>query len=133
MMTSWLMCGYIAWMCQWFPHIQWIMQTEKEDKVVELVNYCRILYRRQQRWMSEKVSVATDNATELILSNGSHIIGIPKGVNQIRLYHPYGVMFDEAAFLPEFKDCYHTAHPVAKQIVAVSSAGPGWFADMCTA
>lgn len=131
MMTSWLSCGYIAWMCQWFPTTEWVMQTEKEDKVVELVNYCRILYRRQQPWMSERVSICRDNATELVLSNGSHIVGVPKGANQIRLFHPYGVLFDEAAFLPEFGACYDTAHPVAKQIIAVSSAGPGRFADEC--
>lgn len=131
MMTSWLTCGYIAWMCQWFEHIEWILQTEKEDKVVELVNYCRILYRRQEPWMRERVTLRVDNATELVLSNGSHIVGVPKGANQIRLFHPYGVMFDEAAFLPEFSDCYNTVHPVAKKIIAVSSAAPGPFAVEC--
>ena len=109
------------------------MQTEKEDKDIELVKYCRILYRHRQRWMSERVHIQTDSKTELALSNGSHIIGVPKGVNQIRSYDPHVAMFDEAAFLPEFKDCFHTAHPVAKQIIAVSSAGPGWFGDMCQA
>ena len=131
MMTSWLVCGYIAWMCQWFPQIEWILQTEKEDKVVELVNYCRILYSRQQPWLKRRVFLEVDNTTELLLSNGSHIIGVPKGANQVRLYHPYGVMFDEAAFLPEFSDCYNTVHPVAKQIIAVSSAAPGPFAVEC--
>src|SRR3954468_24972836 len=38
MMTSWLVCGYIAWMCQWHPHMFWVVQTDKEDKVVSLVN-----------------------------------------------------------------------------------------------
>ena len=131
MMTSWLVCGYIAWMCQWFPQIEWILQTEKEDKVVELVNYCRILYRRQEPWLKRRVFLEVDNATELVLSNGSHIVGVPKGANQVRLYHPHGVMFDEAAFLPEFSDCYNTVHPVAKQIIAVSSAAPGPFAVEC--
>ena len=46
MMTSWLVCGYIAWMCQWHPYIEWILQTEKEDKAKELVNCCHILYQR---------------------------------------------------------------------------------------
>ena len=131
MMTSWLVCGYIAWMCQWFPYIEWILQTEKEDKVVELINYCRILYRRQQSWLSDRIQLRVDNTRELILSNGSRIVGVPKGVNQVRLFHPYGVMFDEAAFLPEFNDCYNTVQPVAKQIIAVSSPAPGPFWDEC--
>ena len=37
---------------------------------------------------------------------------------------------DEAAFLPEAQQCYDTVQPVAKQIIAVSSAEPGWFGDM---
>jgi hypothetical protein len=61
-------------MCQWFPYIEWILQTEKEDKAKELVNYCRILYRQQDSWMKARVRVTTDNATELELSNGSHIL-----------------------------------------------------------
>ena len=35
------------------------------------------------------------------------------------------VMFDEAAFLPEFMAAYSTVKPVAKRILAVSSAAPG--------
>jgi hypothetical protein len=131
MMTSWLSCGYISWMTQWFPKIQWVMQTEKEDKVIELVNYCRILYLRQDDWMQERNPLIVDNTTHLKRANGSEIIGVPKGANQFRLYHPYGVMFDEAAFLPEFMAAYSTVKPVAKRILAVSSAAPGAFADEC--
>ncbi len=133
MMTSWLVCAYIAWMCQWLPHIFWILQTEKEDKAVQLINYCRILYRRQDDWMKERRKITVDNTTELKLDNGSHILAVPKGENQVRLYHPYGYMMDEAAFLPEAEACYNAVSPVAKQIVAVSSAAPGWFAQMCEA
>jgi len=131
MMTSWLSCGYISWMTQWFPKIQWVMQTEKEDKVIELVNYCRILYLRQDDWMQERNPLIVDNTTHLKRANGSEIIGVPKGANQFRLYHPYGVMFDEAAFLPEFMAAYSTVKPVAKRILAVSSAALGAFADEC--
>jgi len=133
MMTSWLSCGYIAWMCQWFPQVEWIVQTEKEDKAKELINYCRILYHRQEAWMKDRVQVMSDRATELKLSNGSRVLAVPKGVNQIRLYHPFGYFMDEAAFLPEGRECFNVVHPVAKQIIAVSSAGPGWFADECEA
>ena len=48
---------------------------------------------------------------------------MPKGENQVRLYHPYGVLFDEAAFLPEFMQAYSTVKPVTKKIWAISSAG----------
>jgi hypothetical protein len=44
MMTSWLVCGYVAWQCQWFPGVVWVMLSQKESKANELVNYVRILY-----------------------------------------------------------------------------------------
>lgn len=131
MMTSWLVCGYISWMCQWFPHIFWVMQTDKEDKVVSLVNYCRILWRRQPEWMQKRCPLVVDNTTELAYGNGSRIIGVPKGENQVRLYHPYGYVSDEAAFQPEFRECFNAVRPVAKQIIAVSSDEMGPFHDEC--
>jgi hypothetical protein len=134
MMTSWLACGLIAWMTQWFPKIQWVMQTEKETKVIELVNYCRILFSRQEGWMKKRSPIIADSKNRIKLSNGSEIIGVPSGANQVRLYHPHGVLFDEAAFLPEFGQSFCTVLPVAKQVWAISSAGgPGLFEEMCTA
>jgi hypothetical protein len=131
MMTSWLGCGLMAWMTQWLTKIQWIIQTEKEAKVVELVEYCRILYNRQDEWMKERNPLVIDNQTRLRRQNGSEIIGIPSGADQFRMYHPYGVLFDEAAFLSGFMRAYNTVKPVAKKIIAISSAGPGAFADLC--
>jgi hypothetical protein len=131
MMTSWLVCGYIAWMCQWHPHIFWVIQTDKEDKVVSLVNYCRILWRRQPEWMKRRCPLVIDNLTEISYGNGSRVIGVPKGENQIRVHHPYGYMSDEAAFQPEFAQCFNAVRPVARQIVAVSSDEMGPFHDQC--
>ena len=37
MMTSWLVCGYIAWMCQWFSQIQWILQTVPSENSIRLL------------------------------------------------------------------------------------------------
>ena len=131
MMTSWLGCGYITHMCMTLPHIFWLVQTEKEDKVTQLINYCRILNRYQPDWMKAKNPLVGDNVLELKWRNGSHILGLPKGVNQMRMYHPYGYLMDEAAFLPEAEQCYNVVRPVAKQIIAISSDGMGWFHDQC--
>jgi hypothetical protein len=127
MMTSWLVCGYIAWLTQWLPQILCIIQTEKEDKAVQLIEYCRILYRRQPEWMQDKNKLTVDNAVELKRRNGSHVLAVPQGENQVRLYHPHLYMQDESAFLPEAEQCFNAVRPVAKQIVCVSSDEVGWF------
>lgn len=127
MMTSWLACGYISWMCQWYPMIFWILQTEKEDKATELISYCRILYNRQPEWMQERNPLTVSNAVELKRANGSHILAVPQGENQVRLFHPYGYLQDESAFLPEAEQSFNAVRPVCKQIIAISSDEIGWF------
>jgi hypothetical protein len=131
MMTSWLVCGYISWMCQWLPHIFWILQTEKEDKATQLITYCRILFDRQADWMKERNPLVVSNSVELKRANGSHILAVPQGENQVRLFHPYGYMQDESAFLPEAEQSFNAVRPVCKQIIAVSSDEIGWFHNEC--
>jgi hypothetical protein len=62
-------------------------------------------------------------------ANGSRIVGIPEGADQIRSYHPWGLLMDEAAFQPQAGEAYDAAVPVCERIVVLSSAGPGWFAE----
>ena len=131
MMTSWLVCGYVAWQCQWFPGMTWVMQSQKEDKAFALVNYVRQLYRLQKPWLKERVKVVGDNKGELVLSNGSKVVGIPQGADQWRSHHPHGVVFDEMSHLSEAESCYNIAAPIARQIIGISSVAPGWFANQC--
>src|ERR1019366_9253095 len=126
MMTSWACCGYVAWQCQWLPGMVWVMQSQKESKANELVNYVRQLYRLQEPWMKERVRVVADNVSELKLSNGSKIIGIPQGADQWRSHHPHGVVFDEMAHLVGAEECFNIAAPVARQIIGISSVAPGF-------
>jgi hypothetical protein len=81
--------------------------------------------------MSDRVSVIGDNVGQLTLSNGSEVIGIPAGEAQIRSYHPSGVVFDEMPHLPAAKQSYAIAHPVARQIIGISSVAPVFFAFEC--
>jgi hypothetical protein len=129
MMTSWLACGYVTWMCMTLPQMFWLMQTEKEDKVAQLIKYCRILYHYSPQWMQEKNPLVVDNIVELKWQWGGHILGVPKGENQVRVYHPHGYLQDESAFLPEAEQCFNAVRPVTKQIIAISSDAPGWYHD----
>ena len=82
--------------------------------------------------MPRVLALVKDNALERVWKNGSRVLGIPKGEDQIRVHHPHGVLFDEAAFLPEFMECVAAVQPVAKQIIAISTGNPGPFADACS-
>ena len=136
MLLSWLCVGYFTHAAMTTPGIDVLFQSQKEEKAFELVDYAKTLYDRQLPELQEAFPLTKHLKNtadrELVFANGSRIIGIPGGADQIRSYHPWGLFMDEAAFMPEAGDSYNNALPVCKKIVVVSSAGPGWFADTVT-
>jgi hypothetical protein len=136
MMTSWLVCAYITWHCQYFERTRAVVQTQKETKAIELVEYCRTLYCNQPTWMQQlhplRGRLEKQPVNYLKWDNGSQVIGIPSGADQIRSYHPTILVLDEAAHLSECQATYDFATPVCSQIILVSSAAPGWFGDICS-
>jgi hypothetical protein len=73
----------------------------------------------------------TGTELELKWANGGRFLGVPKGADQIRIYHPYGYFHDESAFLPEAREAFDAVRPVAHQIICVSTDEIGWFHDSC--
>lgn len=131
MITSWSVLAYATNRAQ-YHRAEVVIQTDSEDKARELVGYGECLYRNQPDWLkSLHPLLRQSSSTAIEWKSGGRLFGIPKGVHKIRMFHPTIVIFDEAAFLPEFQQSYDTAHPVAGQIIAISSAGPGAFADLC--
>jgi hypothetical protein len=92
------------------------------------------VYRRQDPRIQAQyhLTKAIDDqpALELHFANGSSIIGIPGGADQIRSYHPWGYLNDQSSFQPDAGECYNEALAAVKgKTVFNSSAGPGWYAD----
>jgi hypothetical protein len=131
MMTSWAICLYVTWMCQFRPGITAVVQTVKETKAAELVRYCTILAENQEPFLQERHPIEYSNAMEIGWTNGSRIFGIPGGEHQMRMFHPMIVAFDEMAFMEDAEACWNAAQPVAKQMIGISSAHPGWMGDQC--
>ena len=135
MMLSWLFVGLFTHAAMTTPGIEVLFQSQTMEKAVELVEYAKILYDRQGPELQRAFPLAralrymADGVLEF--AHGSRIVGIPGGGDQIRSYHPWGLLQDEAAFMPEAGDSYDNAVSVCQKIVVVSSAGPGWFAEVC--
>lgn len=134
MMISWACVAYLTWKAMTVPLCGSVVQAQKEKKVIQLVEYAKCLYRRQPAWLRDAIPLAkplkTQSDLELQFANGSYIVGIPGGADQIRSYHPWGYLNDESSFQPEAGDCYNEALSVVKgKIIFNSSAGPGWYAD----
>lgn len=132
MLTSWAVMIWATYRAQWFK-AECVVQTESEDKAKQLLSYADCLYRNQDPFLKAFHPLASEpSALSIEWAGGGRVFGIPKGETKIRMYHPTLYIMDEAAFLPEAEQCYNAAHPVAKQIIAISSAGPGWFGDQCS-
>ncbi|HEV2962627.1 MAG TPA: hypothetical protein VG649_12430 [Candidatus Angelobacter sp.] len=133
MMLSWLCVGLFTRAAMTTPGIEILLQSQKEEKAFELVEYAKTLYDQQSPKLQQAFPLtrALQSMADGVLefANGSRIIGIPGGGDQIRSYHPWGLLQDEAAFMPEAGEAYDNAVPVCQKIVVLSSAGPGWFAD----
>jgi hypothetical protein len=142
MMLSWAVIGWAVHQCQWNESFQVIVQSELATKSVDLVGgsgipgYAKTLYEQQDPFLKRMhpLSKPIDEMPGNLFTwaNKSSIRAVPSGANQVRQYHPALFIMDEAAFMTEAHESYDTADPVTSQIVAISSAGPSWFGDLCS-
>jgi len=134
MMVSWACVAYLTFQAMTVPSREVLFQTQKIDKVKELVKYAKCLYRQQPHWLRDAFPLdkPLDSQPDLSLTfaQGGRIVGIPGGADQVRSYHPWGYLLDEASFVVDAGECYNEAlSAVAGKIILNSSAGPGWYAD----
>jgi hypothetical protein len=134
LLVSWCCVAYLTMNAMTVPHRGVLFQTQKEDKVKQLVKYAKCLYDCQPDWLKEAypLSKPSHQQPELSLEflHGGSIVGVPGGADQIRSYHPWGYLNDESSFQPDAGECYNEALSAVKgKIIFNSSAGPGWYAD----
>ena len=135
---SWLMCCYALWTALFHPHSNIFFQSKKEEDASMMVfnkrpHNARIsfIYEHLPPWIKNLVT-AEGTYSKMNFSNGSLIWGIPEGGNIIRSHTATLFISDECAFQPEFENAYTSSAPMAKKIVGISSAAPGYFADLVT-
>jgi hypothetical protein len=133
-MVSWGCVAFLTFNAMTVPRRGVLFQTQKEDKVVQLIEYAKCLYKCQPDWLREAFPltkpIEKQPALQLRFANGSYVAGIPGGADQIRSYHPFGYLNDESSFQPDAGECYNEALAVVKgKIIFNSSAGPSWYAD----
>lgn len=135
MMTSWLVCAYITWHCQFFPAIGWLAQSEKDDKAQGLIKYSNILYRNQPDWLRAHFPLKRHNEEgtkhRVDWANGSWFKALAQGQRQSASDHPHGWFNDESAHQPAWKAALNIAKPAVRQVICVSSAAASDFGIEC--
>jgi hypothetical protein len=135
MMLSWACVAYLERFAMTTKYCGILFQTQKEEKVKQLVKYAKELWLNSDLRIREAFPLAKplqrQSEYELVFANGSYIVGIPGGADQIRSYHPFGYLNDESSFQPAAGECYAEALAAVKgKIIFNSSAGPGWYSDI---
>lgn len=137
MLGTWCCVGYFTHYAMTIAGVEFLFQSQTKEKAEELVDYGKILWDQQEPWIKDEFPLdrkLSDFPMNLVRwKNGSRIVGIPSDPDKIRMYHPTGLLIDEAAFLEGFKKNRETALPACKIIVELSSAGPSEFGDFVNA
>lgn len=130
MLLTWILSGYLSHLMFTRPFTTVIVQSKDEARSLKPIQYAKALWRNSEpelkdRWLLPR-DIAKQPYNKLEVANGSWMVGLSGDVDRIRSDHPI-VLFDEAAFIPtsENMDVAVAARP--KQIIANSSACPGWF------
>jgi len=134
LMISWACVAYLTLNAMKVPHRGVLLQTQKTDKVIQLIDYAKHLYRGQDPRIKAAYPLSKPLEQQaghrLDFAEGGYVVGIPGGADQIRSFHPWGYLNDESSFQPDAGECYNEAVSVVKgKIIFNSSAGPGWYAD----
>lgn len=133
-MVSWACVAFLTLKAMKVPYRGIIFQTQKDYKVIQLVDYAKHLYRNQDRRLRAAFPLAKPLERQpdhsLNFANGSYVVGIPGGADQIRSYHPWAYLNDESSFQSDAGECYNEAISAVKgSIIFNSSAGTGWYCD----
>lgn len=135
MMMSWLAVTMIAWDVLFHSGRQYLFQSETASKTRELVKRVDVIFKHQPRWLRAihplQFAEGGNKAGYIYIPTlDSEIIGLPKGADAVRQYHPTGIFSDEAAFNPEAGETFAAIKPAIQaggKYLAVSSANPSFF------
>lgn len=130
-MVSWVTCAFALWRARFFPNRQIVWQTKKEDDAKDMVSYGsdRLDEARMQFieshlpfFMAKKRRFRDG---QIIYDNGSKIVAVPEGGNQVRSKTTSLVVIDEAAFQDQFRSAWTAALPLLNKesrMIAISTA-----------
>jgi hypothetical protein len=136
MLMSWTVSAWAAHFGFNHSGMCTVFQSADEDRAIHDVTYVKTLWERSEpelkaRWPVPKPP-DQQPAHEFKLRNKSRWVALTGNPEKIRSEHPTIVVYDEAAIWDEFETGLNVgvgSNPL--HIIALSSAKPGYFADVC--
>jgi hypothetical protein len=138
MTMSWLTSAYGLHAAQFFDHQLVLVISEKFEKSASLVDRMRFIYERQAPWLVNLCPLDRQMRDQpigtLSFRNGSKILALPDGPDQVRMHTASLAILDEADFHPMFKKTYEACLPAVAgggKLIALSTVNAGPFSRMC--
>jgi hypothetical protein len=138
MTITWLAGAYALHSAQFFDHRLVLVISEKFEKSAAIVDRIRFMYQNQSEWM--RALHPTDRQMRdmpigtLSFQNGSKILALPEGEDQVRMYTASLVIMDESDFHVTFKKTYEACLPAIAgggKLISLSTVRPGAFSKIC--
>lgn len=130
MMLTWIMLALHLWAALFKPNSAVFVQSKKADDSDFLIQDKRMLFLYNH--LPKEYDWPTVNAKQynLSFSNGSYIMAIGQGPDQLRQYTASYIMCDEIAFWEKCESTWGALKPTLQgggKVTLISSAGPGFF------
>lgn len=133
MLLSWIACAFMCWTARFKPNALVILQTQKWEDACTMVamagnrgeggyvGRCQFIESHLPSWLQQKF-VPTEGAIDY--PNGSRVMALAAGANQIRGKTASLIVLDEYAFLSEAKQTYAAISPLVQKgckVVVIST------------
>ena len=135
MMATWTVAAWASHMAFTRPATKVVFQSQDEARALKPIEYAKVLWERSMPELKERWPLTKDLDRQpsdvLALANDSMLIGIVGDPNKIRSEHSTIYCLDEAAHVDRGQESWNVAMAThAPHMIALSSAAPGWYADM---
>jgi hypothetical protein len=132
MLVSWTCCACSLWLAKFYPERHNFLQSQKEDKAIELLERCKFIEEHSPRQVGAQFEFSQKLARG---DNGSKIQAVAQGPDQIAQYTPSQIVLDETALQETAEYSYRSMIPALRnggQLVAPSTPrGKNFFWQLC--
>ena len=130
MLLTWIMLALHLWAAIFRPNSAIFVQSKKSDDSDFLIQDKRMLFIYNHLPAGYDWPTVSSKQYHLNFSNGSYVMAIGQGADQLRRYTASYAMLDEFAFWEQAEGTWGALKPIIQgggKVTLISSAGPGFF------
>ena len=134
MMLTWTMLALHLWAAIFRPNSAVFVQSKKADDSDFLIGDKRMKFIYDHLPGGYNWPTCRYKQYNLEFGNGSYVMAIGQGADQLRQYTASFIMCDEMAFWEWAEDTWGALKPTIQgggKVTLISSAGPGFFQRIC--